>query len=110
MLLRGIAASRGQVEGVAVKADSPDEALKKMRNIEKPILVVGFTDPKWVPAIIKAKGIVTSTGGILSHAAIVSREFGIPSVVGILNAMYSISDNDCVKVNGDAGVVEILGG
>lgn len=72
------------------------------------ILVTVATSPAWTPLVHAAGGIVTETGGTLSHAAIVSREYGIPAVVGVQNATQIIKNEQTVKVEGTRGIVEIL--
>ena len=80
------------------------EALGKKGDI----LITVSTSPQWTPIIRFASAIVTDIGGSLSHAAIISREFGIPAVVGTQEATKLIKDGQKVTVNGTAGVVEIL--
>ncbi len=72
------------------------------------ILVCPYTGTAWTPLFLKIAGVVTDTGGMLTHAAIAAREYGIPAVVGTWNATNSIRDGDLVRVDGNAGVVEVL--
>ncbi len=72
------------------------------------ILVTPTTSPPWTPLFATAGGIVTDTGGALSHCAIVAREYKIPAVVGATGATYAIKDGDQIEVDGDAGTVRIL--
>jgi pyruvate,water dikinase len=72
------------------------------------IMVCLMTNPAWVIVFSKIKGVVTDAGGVLSHTAVVSREFGIPAVVGTGDATRRIKSGDRVRVNGFTGVVEIL--
>ncbi len=72
------------------------------------ILVAATTAPPWTPLFAIASGIVTDTGGPLSHCGIVSREYGIPCVGGTGNATSMIKDGQTIEVNGDAGTVRIL--
>jgi pyruvate,water dikinase len=67
-----------------------------------------MTSPSWVVVFTKIAGLVTDSGGALSHPAVVSREFGIPAVVGTRFATQRIRTGDRVRINGAAGVVEIL--
>lgn len=79
---------------------------KEIGKIEKgDILVTQYTNPDYVPAMKKASGIITETGGRTSHAAIVSREFGIPAVVGLENAIQHLKDGMVVTVNGSTGEI-----
>ena len=89
VLLKGEPASAGIARGIAKLIVSPAD-MGKME--EGNILVAPLTNPQLMPAIFQAAAIVTEVGGILSHAAIVSREFGIPCVVGAKGAMQVIQD------------------
>jgi phosphohistidine swiveling domain-containing protein len=103
--LRGLAASPGVVEGPARLVGSLAE-FDAVRAGE--VLVCQMTNPAWVVLFTKICGLVTDAGGTGSHPAVVSREFGIPAVVGTSTATQTISTGDRVRVNGSAGVVEIL--
>lgn len=80
--------------------------LKKVK--EGDILIAQQTIPDFVPSMHKVAAIVTDLGGITSHAAMVSREFGIPCVVGTGNATLVFKDNDLVEVDADKGIAKIL--
>jgi phosphohistidine swiveling domain-containing protein len=103
--VRGLAASPGVVEGPARFVASLDE-FDEVRDGE--ILVCRMTNPAWVVLFTKITGLVTEAGGAVSHPAVVAREFGIPAVVGTTNAGERIRTGDRIRVNGTAGVVEIL--
>jgi phosphohistidine swiveling domain-containing protein len=103
--LRGLGASAGIVEGVARLVESPDQ-FDEVKKGE--ILVCKMTNPAWVLVFTKIAGLVTDSGGALSHPAVLSREFGIPAVVGTGVATQQISTGQRVRVNGAIGVVEIL--
>ena len=103
--VHGLAASSGVVEGVARNVASLDEADKVQKG---EILVCRMTNPAWVVLFTKIAGLVTDAGGVASHSAVVSREFGIPAVVGTSIATERIRTGDRVRVNGTSGVVEIL--
>jgi phosphohistidine swiveling domain-containing protein len=105
-VLRGLGASAGVVEGVARVVDSPEE-FDQVRKGE--LLICKMTSPSWVVLFTKIAGLVTDSGGALSHPAVVSREFGIPAVVGTRFATQRIKTGQRVRVNGAAGSVEILG-
>jgi phosphohistidine swiveling domain-containing protein len=101
----GIAGSPGVVEGrarVVMTIDEFDEVT------DGDILVCQMTNPAWVVLFTKISGLVTDTGGTTSHPAVLSREFGIPAVVGTSNATHRIRTGDRVRVNGTDGLVEIL--
>ncbi|GEM_PF-6662767 len=104
-VLKGMTACQGKATGRAKIVRFPDE-MQKMNDGD--ILVAPETTPDLMPAIHKAAAIVTDMGGITSHAAIVSREFGIPCIVGTQNATRMIHDGDTIEVNADAGTVSIL--
>ncbi|MDX1647028.1 MAG: phosphoenolpyruvate synthase [Longimicrobiales bacterium] len=96
VLARGAAIGGAVAAGRAVRLDSPEEA----DDLEKgAILVTGRTDPDWGPVLERVGGIVTDRGGRTSHAAIVSRELGIPAVVGTGDATRAIADGDEVTVS-----------
>ena len=103
--IHGLAASSGVVEGVARNVASLDEADRVQKG---EILVCRMTNPAWVVLFTKIAGLVTDAGGVASHSAVVSREFGIPAVVGTSIATERIRSGDRVRVNGTSGVVEIL--
>ena len=103
--VRGLAASPGVVEGVARHVESLEE-FDQVRQGD--ILVCQMTNPAWVVLFTKIIGLVTDAGGATSHPAVVSREFGIPAVVGTSVATQRIKTGDRVRVNGSTGVVEIL--
>ena len=103
ILVKGLGASPGKVNGIVKIARNPEEARKKLKKGE--ILVVSMTDPSYVTAMKRASAIITNTGGILCHVAIVAREFGIPCVVGTKNATEVLRDGMKVTVDGSKGVV-----
>ncbi|HEX2222543.1 MAG TPA: PEP-utilizing enzyme [Candidatus Limnocylindria bacterium] len=103
--VKGIGGSPGQVEGVArvvLREDQFDEVRAG------DILVCQMTNPAWVVLFTKIVGLVTDAGGMASHPAVLSREFGIPAVVGTSVATRQINTGDRIRVNGGSGVVEIL--
>ena len=63
------------------------------------------TDPGWTPLFLRASAVVTETGGYLSHGAVVVREFGLPAVVNVRDAMRLVADGDRLRVDGNAGRV-----
>jgi phosphohistidine swiveling domain-containing protein len=102
-VFRGLPASGGVVEGRARVLLSADE----MGALEPgEVLVVHTTDVGWTPLFLLAAGVVTELGGPLSHAAVVTREFGVPSVVNIEGVTRAIKTGDRVRVDGGTGVVE----
>ncbi len=102
----GIAGSPGTVEGIARVVTTIDEFDDVT---DGDILVCQMTNPAWVVLFTKIAGLVTDTGGTTSHPAVLSREFGIPAVVGTSDATRRISTGDRIRVDGTNGVVEILG-
>jgi pyruvate,water dikinase len=103
--VKGLGASAGVVEGTARVVHSSQE-FDQVRAGE--ILVCQMTNPAWVVLFTKIGGLVTDSGGALSHPAVVSREFNIPAVVGTRVGTREIKTGQRVRVNGAAGVVEIL--
>ncbi|WP_217921585.1 PEP-utilizing enzyme [Miltoncostaea oceani] len=103
-VLRGSAGSRGRVEGVARVVRSVDEL-----HLVQPgeILVCRSTTPPWTPVFASIAGLVTDTGGVLAHGAIVAREYAIPAVMGTKIATQVIADGQRITVDGDAGEVLI---
>ena len=100
----GVAVSSGTVEGRARIILSVDDV-----KLEKgDILVTRFTDPSWTPLFVTIKGLVTEVGGFTTHSAIITREYGLPGVVGVENATKLIKDGQRIRVNGTDGYVEIL--
>jgi len=104
--IEGLAASAGVAEGLARIVRSPAE-FDEVRQGE--IMVCIMTNPAWVVLFSKIAGIVTDAGGTLSHSAVVAREFMIPGVVGTGSATRDIKTGDRVRVDGNKGVVTILG-
>lgn len=102
--LAGVAVSSGVVEGRARVILNMEDA-----NIEEgDILVTTFTDPSWTPVFVAIKGLVTEVGGMMTHGAVVAREYGLPAVVSVENATQLIKDGQQIRVNGTEGYVEIL--
>jgi len=101
-ILKGIAASQGQAEGIVkVVWTLKDNA----KFNEGDVLVTKMTEPSMVPVMIRASAIVTDIGGLTSHAAIVSREMGIPCVVATKEATKILKDGQKIKVDGTKGEV-----
>ena len=101
--LAGLAVSSGVVEGRARVILSMEDA-----DLEDgDILVTSFTDPSWTPLFVSIKGLVTEVGGLMTHGAVIAREYGLPAVVGVENATKLIKDRQRIRVNGTAGYVEI---
>ena len=103
--IKGFASSAGIVEG-------PARVLKRLKDIVDlqpgEVLVCPSTNPSWAPVFTKIKAAVTDIGGLTSHAAIVCREYGVPSVTGTGVSTAVIKTGDIIKVDGDTGVVEIV--
>ena len=105
-MLRGLAASRGIYEGPARRVSSPSEFDRIVRG---DVLVTESTTEAFNILLPLLGAIVTDSGGLLSHSAIVAREYGIPGVVGTREATERIADGARVRVDGDAGEVTVLG-
>jgi pyruvate,water dikinase len=104
--IHGYAASPGVVEGVARVLRSVND-IGQIQDGE--ILVCAVTAPSWAPVFGKIKAAVSDIGGTMSHAAIVAREYGMPAVVGTGHATKLIKTGQTVRVDGDRGIVQILG-
>jgi pyruvate,water dikinase len=102
--LAGSAASAGVVEGRARVVRKLEGS--KLQKGE--ILIAPYTDPAWTPLFPLASGLVTEVGGLMTHGAVVAREYGIPAVVGVDRATEAIPDGSLVRVNGSEGYVEIV--
>jgi pyruvate,water dikinase len=102
--LAGTAASAGVVEGVARVVTDPEREVLR----EGEILVAPFTDPGWTPLFIHAAGLVTEVGGLMTHGAVVAREYGIPAVVSVASAVERIRTGQRIRVDGTRGYVQIL--
>lgn len=103
VLIKGIGASQGVVIGYVRIAFDPSQVIEKFK--EDDILVTSMTDPNWTICMRKAKAIITNSGGVLSHAAIVARELGIPCIVGTTNATEKLKDGIKIIVDGLKGLV-----
>ena len=100
----GLPVSSGVVDGRArVILNMEDADLE-----DGDILVTSFTDPSWTPLFVSIKGLVTEVGGLMTHGAVIAREYGLPAVVGVENATNLIKDKQRIRVNGTEGYVEIL--
>ena len=103
--LRGFSGAAGRAEGLARVCRSPADVATLERG---EILVTPSTAPTWAPAFGLAAGVVTDMGGIFSHTAIVAREYGLPAVVGTGYATARVRTGDRIRIDGEAGEVEIL--
>jgi pyruvate,water dikinase len=102
--LVGLPVSAGTVEGRArVILDMAEANLGA-----DDILVTAFTDPSWTPVFVAIKGLVTEVGGMMTHGAVIAREYGLPAVVGVEHATRLIRDGQRIRVHGTDGYVEIL--
>lgn len=104
-MLRGKGASAGVVRGPA-RVTLSQEDFGRIQPGD--IVVCPSSNPSWVPIFTIAGGLVTNTGGVLSHAAVVAREFGLPAVVGTTDATTRIADGRLVEIDGTAGTVRLL--
>lgn len=102
--IAGLAVSSGVIEGRARVIVNMKDAVME----EGDILVTLFTDPGWTPLFVSIKGLVTEVGGLMTHGAVIAREYGLPAVVGVENATGLIKDGQRIRVNGTDGYVELL--
>jgi pyruvate,water dikinase len=102
--LVGLPVSAGTIEGRArVILDMAEADLEP-----GDILVTAYTDPSWSPLFVTTAGLVTEVGGLMTHGAVIAREYGLPAVVGVEHATHLIQDGQRIRVNGTDGYVEIL--
>ena len=102
--LVGLPVSAGTIEGRArVILDLAEADLEP-----GDILVTAFTDPSWTPLFVTIKGLVTEVGGVMTHGAVIAREYGLPAVVGVEHATRLIQDGQQIRLHGTDGYVEIL--
>jgi pyruvate,water dikinase len=103
--MNGSPLSAGTAEGPALVLDQP-----RTGDIptEPYILVCPSTDPAWVPLFVRAKGLVMETGGVLSHGAIVAREFGLPAVAGLPDVVRRLRTGQRLRIDGGRGTVTVL--
>ena len=102
-VLHGVGASTGTVRGTAF-------VVRQLKNLpetipEGAILVLPCLDPAWTPILRQVAGLVIERGGLLSHAAIIAREYGIPLVIGVPEATERIITGDEIEVDGNGGIV-----
>jgi phosphoenolpyruvate synthase/pyruvate phosphate dikinase len=103
-VLVGLPVSAGTVEGRArVVSDMAQAELGP-----GDVLVTAYTDPSWTPVFLTITGLVTEVGGLMTHGAVIAREYGLPAVVGVQDATRLIRDGQRIRVNGTDGYVELL--
>ena len=103
-VMQGVPCSGGISEGEALVV----EDISMLEGCKDKILVTKMTDPGWVFYLASAKGVISQKGSILSHTAIISREIGIPSIVGVADVMNRINTGDIVKMDGSSGRIKIV--
>ena len=103
--LQGVALSTGIAEAPALVLSEPTSDV----SMSEYVLVCPSTDPSWVPLFARAKALVMETGGVLSHGAIVAREFGLPAVAGLPGVVQKIRTGQRLRVDGGRGTVSIVG-
>jgi pyruvate,water dikinase len=104
----------GALVGLPVSAGTVEGRARVMLNMAMAdlepgdILVTAYTDPSWTPLFVAIKGLVTEVGGLMTHGAVIAREYGVPAVVGVEHATRLIQDGQRIRVHGTDGYVEIL--
>jgi pyruvate,water dikinase len=104
----------GALVGLPVSAGTIEGRARVILDIAKAdleagdILVTAYTDPSWTPLFVAIKGLVTEVGGLMTHGAVIAREYGLPAVVGVVHATRLIRDGQRIRVHGTDGYVEIL--
>lgn len=112
-VLRGSTAQKGKITAQATVVVYGDNLFKRLSEVVEAmpkgnVLIAETTAPELIPMCLKASAIVTNQGGMMSHAAIVSRELKIPCIVGVAHATEVIKNGDLIEVDADSGVVKIL--
>ncbi|MDR4435303.1 phosphoenolpyruvate synthase [Bacillus tequilensis] len=102
--MAGLAVSSGVIEGRARVILNMEDAVLE----DGDILVTSYTDPSWTPLFVSIKGLVTEVGGLMTHGAVIAREYGLPAVVGVENATQLIKDGQQIRLHGTDGYIEIL--
>ena len=104
----------GALTGLPVSAGTIEGRARVIRDIAQAdiepgdILVTTYTDPSWTPLFLAVNGLVTEVGGLMTHGAVIAREYGLPAVVGVEHATNLIRDGQRIRVHGTDGYVEIL--
>ena len=105
--LAGVPLSAGVAEAPALVLDEPPQGAAPPGPY---VLVCPSTDPAWVPLFVNARALVMETGGVLSHGAIVAREFGLPAVAGLPDIHRRLRSGQRLRVDGGRGTVAVLPG
>jgi phosphoenolpyruvate synthase/pyruvate phosphate dikinase len=104
----------GALVGVAVSAGTVEGRARVLHDIAEAdltaddILVTTYTDPSWTPLFLAIKGLVTEVGGLMTHGAVIAREYGLPAVVGVEGATTLIQDGQRIRLHGTEGYVELI--
>lgn len=104
MIFKGLGTSYGKIKGIVKIVNHKNFAAFKKGEI----LVIKSATPTMTPLLIKAKAVITEYGGLTCHAAIISREFGIPSIVGVSNITKLLKDGNFVEVNATKGFIRLI--
>ena len=105
-VLKGQGVSPGTIEAKALVLENPIEILGS--DLDSFILVTKNTDPAWVYIMSRSKGLISEKGSMLSHTAIIGRELGIPTLVGVKGATHQIKTGDLIRIDGSTGEVSVL--
>ncbi len=105
MIIKGIGISKGKISAKVLKVRRKSDLI----HLSEPrIIIVHRVTMDWLPYFENVLGVISETGGMTSHVAIIAREFGIPAVAGARNAMTKINDGETVTIDGENGIVEIM--
>lgn len=104
-VIKGIIANKGFIEGKVKLVKNPGEYLE---DEEEVIIVTEYTTPQMTISLMNAKAVITTKGGLTCHAAIVSRELGIPCLVGVEKAFELLNEGDKIQVNANEGYIKKL--
>lgn len=106
--LSGLGASQGNISGMVMIIDDPKD-VKEPSILKDYILVTKNTDPAWIHLMACAKGLISEKGSLLSHTAIIGREMGIPTIVGVKNATKILKNNIYINIDGKTGLIQMQG-
>jgi phosphohistidine swiveling domain-containing protein len=90
------------------RSSSPGTAARTVAVEPGDILVTAYTDPSWTPLFVSIAGLVTEVGGMMTHGAVIAREYGLPAVVGVERATERIRDGQRIRLDGTDGCVMLL--
>lgn len=106
----GLGASNGVISGEVIILNSPSDiqSLEQLKNLNSKILVTANTDPAWVHIMAQSMGLISERGSLLSHTAIIGRELGVPTIVGVKGICHALKNGDKISMNGKTGEINLI--